>query len=48
MWNVSARVKQEESKRMIFSENQEWMKGPTISVADAKRGCKIQFRKEAV
>jgi hypothetical protein len=41
VWNVSVWVKQEESQRIISSESQEWMKGPIISVADAKIGCKI-------
>ena len=40
--DVSTRMRQKESKRVIFSEMQEWMKGPSISVADAKSEFKIQ------
>jgi hypothetical protein len=41
VWDVSARMRQKESKRMIFSENLGWIKGPSMSVADAKRGFKV-------
>lgn len=40
--DVSARMRQKESKRVIFSEIQEWMKELIISVADAKSGFKNQ------